>query len=346
MGKFITWMLLSLYFAAGQAVAQGAISLKEDAPDSYVVQKGDTLWSIAAKFLKEPWRWPELWKLNQDQIKNPNRIFPGNVIVLDRNRGGSLALGAPVRLSPQVRVEPLGDEAIPAIPPHIIEPFLIQPLIIEVDGLNNAPRIVATEESRVHLGPGGIAYISGIGDSKEVNWQIYRPGNPLVDPDTKLTLGYEAVFLGTGRLTRSGDPATLQIVNARQEIGNGDRLVASGRPVINLYLPHAPKTSLQAKAISIHGALATSEAGRDAVVVLNKGSRDGLENGHVLALFRAGAIVVDPSSELSRDAAPTFRLPDERYGLVLVFRTFAAVSYALIMESSRPVSPGDFLRTP
>ena len=346
MSKFITWILLSLCLTAGQAVAQGAISLKEDAPDRYVVQKGDTLWSIAAKFLKEPWRWAEIWKLNQEQIKNPNRIFPGNVIVLDRNRGGSLALGAPVRLSPQVRVEPLGDEAIPAIPPHIIEPFLVQPLVIEVDGMNTAPRIVGTEESRVHLGPGGIAYISGIGTSKEVNWQIYRPGKALVDPDTKRTLGYEAVFLGTGRLTRGGEPATLQIVTAKQEIGNGDRLIASGRPVINQYHPHAPKTALQAKAISIFGALASSEAGRDAVVVLNKGSRDGLENGHVLALYRAGAKVVDPSSELSRDAAPTIQLPDERYGLVLVFRTFASVSYALIMESSRPVSPGDFLRTP
>lgn len=346
MSKSITWMLLSFCLAAGQAVAQGAISLKEDAPDRYVVQKGDTLWSISAKFLKEPWRWAEIWKLNLDQIKNPNKIFPGNVIVLDRNRGGSLVLGATVRLSPQVRAEPLSEDAIPAIPPHIIEPFLVQPLVIEVDSMSTAPRIVGTEESRVYLGPGGIAYISGIGNSKEVNWQIYRPGNPLVDPDTKRTLGYEAVFLGTGRLTRSGDPATLQIVTARQEIGNGDRLIATGKPVINQYLPHAPKTPLQAKAISIYGALATSEAGRDAVVVLNKGSRDGLENGHVLALYRAGAKVVDPSSELSRDSAPTFQLPDERYGLVLVFRTFAAVSYALIMESSRPVAPGDFLRTP
>jgi len=346
MSKSITWMLLSLCITAGQAVAQGAISLKEDAPDRYVVEKGDTLWSIANKFLKEPWRWPELWKLNQDQIKNPNRIFPGNIIVLDRASGGSLALGTAVKLSPQIIAEPLSDQAIPAIPPNVIEPFLVQPLVIEVDGMNNAPRIVATEESRVYLGPGGNAYVSGLSDSKQLNWQIYRPGKALVDPDSNLTLGYEAVFLGTGRLTRPGDPATVQIVTAKQEIGSGDRLIASGRPIITEYLPHSPKTPIQAKAISIYGALVTSEAGRDAIVAINKGSRDGLENGHVLALYRAGAKVVDPSSELSRDTAPTFQLPDERYGLVLVFRTFSSVSYALIMESSRPVAPGDVLRTP
>lgn len=346
MSKSITWMLLALCLAAGQAAAQGALSLKEDAPDQYVVEKGDTLWSIANKFLKEPWRWPELWKLNQDQIRNPNRIFPGNIIVLDRNRGGSLALGTAVKLSPQVRVEALDANAIPAIPPNVIEPFLVQPLVIELDGMNNAPRIIGTEESRVHLGPGGIAYIAGMANAREPNWQIYRPGKALVDPDTKVTLGYEAEFLGTGRLTRPGDPATVQIVTARQEIGKGDRLVATGRPVINQYLPHAPKTQVQAKAISIYGALATSEAGKDAVVVINKGTRDGLENGHVLALYRAGAKVVDPSSTLSRDTAPTFQLPDERYGLVFVFRTFSSVSYALIMESSRPVAPGDVLRTP
>jgi hypothetical protein len=346
MRKSITWMLLSLCLSAGQALAQGTVSLKDDAPDSYVVQKGDTLWSIAAKFLKEPWRWPDIWRLNQDQIRNPNRIFPGNVIVLDRTGGGRLSMGSVVKLSPEIRVEPIAVEAIPAIAPNIIEPFLIQPLVIEVDGLNNAPRIIATEESRVNLGPGGLAYISGLGDSKEVNWQIYRPGRALVDPDTKMTLGYEAIFLGTGRMTRTGDPATLQIVTARQEIGSGDRLIATGRPVINEYLPHAPKAFIQAKAISIYGGLASSEGGRDSIVVINKGTRDGLENGHVLALYRAGAKAVDPASTLSRDRAPTFQLPDERYGLVLIFRSFASVSYALIMESSRPVAAGDYLRTP
>ena len=347
MGKSITGILLALCMAAGQAVAQGNVSLKEDAPDRYVVEKGDTLWSIATKFLKEPWRWQEIWKLNQDQIKNPNRIYPGNVIVLDRSGGDSrLTLASTIKLSPQVRVEPLEAEAIPAIRPNVIEPFLTQPLVIEQDGLDRAPRIVATEESRVHIGPGGIAYIAGVGNSKEVNWQIFRPGKPLVDPDTRRTLGFEAVFLGTGRMTRGGDPATLQIVTANQEIGKGDRLIASGKATINQYLPHAPKSNIQAKIISLYGALGTSEGGPNSIIALNKGTRDGLEHGHVLALYRAGAVAIDPASNLSRDTAPTIKLPDERYGLVLIFRTFDSVSYALVMEGSRPVAPGDVLRTP
>lgn len=347
MDKSITGILLALCLAAGQAVAQDKISLKEDAPDRYVVQKGDTLWNIATKFLKEPWRWPEIWKLNQDQIKNPNRIFPGNVLVLDRGRGNpSLALATTVKISPQVRRESLAEEAIPPIRPNSIEPFLSRPLVIEQDGLEKAPRIVATEESRVHIGPGGIAYVAGTANSNEVNWQIFRPGKPLVDPDTQRTLGYEAIYLGTGKITRSGDPSTLQIVTATQEIGKGDRLIATGKAIISQYLPHAPKALMQAKILSLYGALSTSEGGPNSIVALNKGTKDGVEHGHVLALYRAGASAVDPESTLSRDKAPTIKLPDERYGLALIFRTFDSVSYALIMESSRPVAPGDLLRTP
>jgi hypothetical protein len=347
MDKSITGILLALFLATGQALAQGNIPLKEDAPDRYVVQKGDTLWSIATKFLKEPWRWPEIWKLNQDQIKNPNRIFPGNVIVLDRSHSEpSLTLATTVKVSTQVRSEPLAEEAIPPIRPNSIEPFLIQPLVIEQDGLENAPRIVATEENRVHIGPGGLAYIAGAANSKEVNWQIFRPGKALIDPDTQRTLGYEAVFLGTGRMTRGGNPATLQVVTAKQEIGTGDRLIATGKPMINQYLPHAPKGLVQARVISIYGAVAASEGGPNSIVALNKGTKNGVEHGHVLALYRAGASAVDPASSLSRDAAPRIQLPDERYGLVLIFRTFDTVSYALVMESSRPVASGDLLRTP
>ena len=168
----------------------------------------------------------------------------------------------------------------------------------------------------------------------------------MVDPDTQRTLGYEAIFLGTGRMTRGGDPATMQVVTATQEIGKGDRLIATGKAMISQYLPHAPKVFLQGKIISLYGALATSEGGPNSIVALNKGTKNGLEHGHVLALYRAGASAVDPASTLSRDAAPTIKLPDERYGLVLIFRTFDSVSYALVMESSRPVAPGDLLRTP
>jgi LysM domain-containing protein len=357
MQKSITALLAFFLCVSAPARAQGDLQLQENAPDSYVVQKGDTLWSIAIKFLKDPWRWPEIWRLNQEQIRNPHAIAPGSTIVLDRTTGPGgggppqlhLQLGRggdTVRLSPQVRSEPLAADAIPAIPPNAIEPFLTQPLVIEQGGLAEAPRIVATQESRVYLGAGGIAYVSGFGRSDVPLWQVYRPGKPLVDPDDNRTLAYEAVYLGTARVTRGGEPATVQIVSSKQEIAAGDRLIAAGPPTVNQYAPHPPKTFLKGRIIGLYDGLATSEGGRYSIVSINKGARDGLEHGHVLAIYRHGALVADPESTLSRDQAPKFQLPDERYGLLFIFRIFDSVSYGLVMESSRQLTPGDVVQTP
>jgi hypothetical protein len=355
MGKSITAFLLAFLLGAPGFMPSAAhaqrpandLRLQENAPDRYIVERGDTLWSIASKFLKEPWRWQEIWRLNQDQIRNPHRIYPGDVIVLNRQATPpQLSVMSAVKLSPQVRAEPLAAEAIPAIPANVIEPFLTDALVIEVDGLDRAPRIIATEESRVNLGPGGTAYVTGFGAAPQGSWQIFRPGRALVDPDTQKTLGYEAIMLGTGRVIRDGDPATVNITTAKQEISTGDRLVAVTAPVLNHYAPHAPGKPVRGRIISIVGGLPTSEGGRNQIVSLNRGARDGLELGHVLGIFRAGMRVPDPASTLSRDRAPTFQLPDERYGLLFVFRTFESVSYALILESSRPVTPGDAVGIP
>ncbi len=347
MRKSITFFLLAFSLSPGLASAQGALRLQDSAPDRYIVQKGDTLWGIATKFLKDPWRWQEIWRLNREQISNPQRIYPGSVIVLDRRQAPPrLTITDTVKLSPQVRVEPLAAEAIPSIPANVIEPFLSQPLVIEENGLEKAPRIVGTEESRVHLGAGGVAYALGIGQSREPLWQVFRPGQPLVDPDGGKTLGHEAIYLGTARVTRQGDPATLQIVTARQEISQGDRLVPAGPAVINRYAPHPPASFLKGRIIALYTGLTTSEGGKDSIVSINRGRRDGLEMGNVLAILRAGSSIPDPQSTLSPDRAPSIRLPDERYGIAFVFRVFDSVSYALIMESARPVAPGDIVQSP
>lgn len=333
--------------APAHAAEPGKAQLQDNAPERYVVQRGDTLWSIATRFLKEPYRWAELWKMNQEQIKNPNRIYPGDVLVLDRSAATpQLTLVDTVKLSPEVRAQDLSRQPIPAIPPKAIEPFLTQPLVIEAGGLDKAPRIVATEESRVHLGPGGIAYATGLGTQPAATWQVYRPGSPLVDPVSKAVLGHEAILLGTARVRREGDPATIEIVAATQEISTGDRLVAT-RPVdLKQYIPRPPQTFIQGRIIGLYNGLATSETGRDAIVAINKGKRDGVEDGHVLAIARAGAKVADPQSDKSRDAAPSFQLPDERYGTLYVFRVFDAVSYGLVMDSARPIAPADIVQTP
>lgn len=320
------------------------LALKPTAPDRYVVVPGDTLWGIAERFTDSPWRWPELWNMNRDQIKNPHRIYPGDVIVIDRSRG-QLALAGTTKLAPKIRAESLGAEAIPAITPNIIEPFLTRPLLVEPDGMEQAPRIVALDDGRVVVGDGGKAFVSGMGDSKEVSWNLYRRGGALVDPDTNTTLGYEAIYLGTARVLRPGDPATVELASVTQEIGIGDRLVPAGRPEIVRYAPHAPSINVQGRVMSIYGGLGrVGEAGQHAVITLNRGKADGLELGHVLALHRHRGVVVDRTGP--KGVPETVQLPDERYGLAFVFRVFDRVSYALVMNVSRPVTERDVVRTP
>lgn len=362
MQKSIT-ALLALFLAsvAWLALAQGDLQVKDTAPDRYIVQKGDTLWSIASKFLKDQWRWPEIWRMNQEQIKNPHQISPGDVLVLDRSVSPpQLRLGeapqtgaqrAPagaegVKLVPQIYTQPLSAEAIPAISPRAIEPFLTQPLIVEEGGLDRAPRIIATEENRVNVGAGNVAYVSGVGEEAEPLWQVYRAGRPLIDPESDQTLGYEAVFLGTARLTRKGDPATVEILNSKKEISAGDRLIPAPRPTIAQYVPHAPTAAVAGRIIGLYDALATSVGGRDSIVSINRGRRDGLEVGHVLAVYRNVSVFDQKDYLRSRQRSPLIQLPAERYGLVFIFRTFNSVSYALVMESSRPVQGGDIVHNP
>jgi len=357
MRKFIISAVLAAALAATPLMAQqrsDVIKLQENVPERYVVVPGDTLWGIAGKFLKEPWRWPEIWKLNRDEIRNPHWIYPGDVIVLDLSglqpelRIGDAARGDTVRLSPRVRSEDLSKEAVPSIPPRVIEPFLSRPLVIEPDGLANAPRIIAAQADRVYLGSGDVAYVSGIRDAKvDSLWQIYRPGDRLIDPDSQQTLGYEAIFLGDSRVTRAGDPATIQLFGAPQEVGKGDRLVAAVPLTLNNYAPHAPAASIKGRIIATRGGL--RETGPQNVVILNKGTSDGLEPGHVLALLRLGRTNVErtPSRNwYGADTVEATKLPDERYGLVFVFRTFDRVSYALVMSASRTVLIGDVVTTP
>jgi len=361
MQKSITALLaLSLAGAAWLALAQGDLQVKDTAPDRYVVQRGDTLWSIATKFLKDQWRWPEIWRMNQEQIRNPHEISPGDVLVLDRSvsppqlrlgEAGGGAGKAPeesesVKLLPRVYTSPLAAGAIPAIPPKAIEPFLTQPLLIEEGGLDRAPRIIATEEDRVNVGQGNVAYVSGFGKATDPVWQIYRTGQPLVDPESSLTLGYEAVFLGTARVTRQGEPATVQIVNSKKEISAGDRLLPAPPTVIPQYVPHAPEAKVSGRIIALYDALFTSSGGRDSIISINRGRRHGLEPGNVLAIYR-NVVIYDQQDYLkSRDRSPAIQLPPERYGLVYIFRTFNSVSYALVMESSRPVQGGDIVQNP
>jgi hypothetical protein len=321
--------------------------------------------------------------LNREQIQNPHLIYPGYVILLDRARG-RLTIGAPgapgspaagsatpdstgspaassaatpsaapstapgvVRLSPRTRGESLAKEMIPSIPAAAIEPFLSRPLVVEPDGLDKAPTIVGTQADRVILSEGNSAYVRGLGSAKEGTWYVYRRGSPLVDPETNETLAYEAIYLGTAQMRRPGEPATVVLTSAVQEVGPGDKLVAAGSAQPLSYAPHAPSVFLKGRVISVYGGVSgkVGEAGPQQVITINRGRADGIEIGHVLALYSLGGAVRDVTKSRRADDA-MIQLPDERAGLAFVFRVFERVSYALIMNITRPVGPLDVVQTP
>ncbi|HEY5994499.1 MAG TPA: LysM peptidoglycan-binding domain-containing protein [Gallionellaceae bacterium] len=348
------------------------LSVRDGAPDSYVVQKGDTLWDISAKFFKDPWRWPKIWGLNKEAIKNPHWIYPGDVVVLDRTNGTlhvvettpqptevapppvttpettetpetpegetESRVGKGVRVRPTVHVREGQHDAIPSIPYGDIKPFLNQTLVIEKGEFDQAPMIVAGFEHKL-LSMGDVAYVKNLPDDKGLDWQIYRPGEPLVDPLTKKILGYEANFMGTVHVDKFDKISTVMIDSATSEINPGDRLVQSAGEYPENFIPRAPDSEITARVIKIVNGI--SLAGKQSIVVINQGRREGMQNGHVLALYRKGETVKGAQFK-SRD----IELPNVRYGLLFVFRTFENVSYGLVVQARMPVEMLDVAQTP
>jgi LysM repeat protein len=346
-----------------QKVAEAGVPLSElapNAPDSYTVKRGDTLWDISKLFLKSPWRWPELWGMNMDQIRNPHLIYPGQVLFLEKSGGRArLRVAQPVdqgpsgtvKLQPRVRASSLDGDAIPSIPFNLIEPFLNEAVIFDGNELASAPRIVATQEGRVLLSRGDTAYVRGeLGGN--TSFRIFREPKVLRDPTTNEILGYEAVYVGSTEAVRPGEtrndakgrpeiiPATFSVTSIRQEANVGDRLAPLPQREFTNYAPHAPAAPIAGQIVSLYGDALT--AGQNQIVALNRGARDGIERGHVLALWRDGERVIDRTDP----SHPTIKLPDERHGTLFVFRVFDRMSYALILSVKEPVKPGDRFTQP
>ncbi len=357
-------------------VARKGIPLSElaaNAPDTYTVKSGDTLWAISKLFLKTPWRWPELWGMNLNEIKNPHLIYPGQVLVLERSNGmATLRVGGSgaessepntVRVSPRTRYEALSDVGLPTLRASAIEPFLAEPLVVNETELNLAPRIVSAQESRVLLTRGDRAYARGPADaplmddqSRLKQYRVFRNATPLKDPATGEVLGYEAQYVGQATLVRGESttevdgtnkdgtaivPATIDIVAAKEEMRVGDRLLPEPPRQLQSYTPHAPSGAVNGRIVSVYGS-AVVNAAQNQVVAINRGIRDGMEVGHVMAIVKDGARVVDKTDP----SRPLMKLPDERNGLLMVFRTFDRVSYALILEITDGVRVGDRLINP
>ena len=357
-------------------VAQAGVPLSElsaNAPDSYAVKSGDTLWGISGLFLKSPWRWPELWGMNMAEIRNPHRIYPGQQLYLEKSggratlrtsRSGAAGGIETVKVSPRTRYQSLADDAIPTLKSQVIEPFLTEAIIVDDAGLSAAARIVATQENRVLLSRGDRAYARGPTDSQIVestgklqDYRVFRNATPLKDPDTGAVLGYEAQYVGKAKLVRGESteasigkdgkprtdivPATIDIVGSKEEMRVGDRLLPEPERQITSYLPRAPAGKVEARIVSVYGS-SVANAAQNQVVAINRGSKDGIESGHVLALLKDGARLIDKT-----DAARTeLKLPNERNGLVMVFRTFDKLSYALILDIADGVRIGDRLVSP
>ena len=343
---------LILCFVTALALAEpNPPEIAENAPERHVVVRGDTLWGIAGQFLKEPWRWWEIWKLNRSEINSPHRIYPGQVVILDRSGatpvlklGQVLSTGSSGvdKLEPTI-YEDRTVEPIPTIPPQAIQPFLSEPRIVEAGVLDKAPRILATEEDRVMLGVGNIAYVVGIA-TKDNLWQAYRPASPLKDPETGEVLGFEAFYLGSMRVNRPADEGgttTMEVVSTKREMGVGDRLMPAARPDVVSYAPHAPTSPLEGRIASIYDGL--GEAGPQSIVTINRGAAQGVELGHVLAIYSRGKTIKIKDGE---DKNKVYHLPDERMGLLLVFSVYDRISYALVMSAKRPVAVGDIVRKP
>jgi hypothetical protein len=344
---------------AAPAVQAANCKFLANAPDQHLVVKGDTLWDISGKFLEHPWCWGQVWGMNREEIRNPHWIYPGQIVYLDR-AAGRLRLGKRInardggdptttRLSPQLRMEGLGKDAVPSIPSNVIEPFLSQPLIIEADELKDAPRIIATQEGRVYLGKGDKAYVRG--DLKGgTSFQAFRPAKPLYDPATKAVIGYEAFYLGTVALRAEAKPGTevhtFAVSNSKEEMGKGDYLMPAPPTPIRNYSPHPPERQVDGRIVSIYGGV--DSAGQNQVVSVNRGKLDGLDIGSVLQLYHYGKTVTDPGADKGWHGMgkAQIKLPDEQYGTLFIFRVFKTVSYGLIMQVTEPVAVGDVAKSP
>jgi hypothetical protein len=363
------------------------VQVQDNAPDRYTVVKGDTLWAISGRFLKQPWRWPEVWRMNKDQIRNPHLIYPGQVVVLDRNAVGgprlmiedpnaSASRGGVVRLSPSVRAEAREAQPIISINPTDVEPFMVRNLVIGAEAFTNAPQIVRAQGERVAMSSGDPFYAVGVKAEMGKVFQIFRRGRELRDttiaarpwykwrhnePDPQI-IGYEGEYLGDARLLNEGDVAKLEVVSVRQEILVGDYLIPTPPSDQPRYIPRAPEAQIDARVMTLPSGV--QEAAKTSVITINRGAKHGVELGHVLAIYKGAQPFANPRYKESPlnwphlvfpagfpktpSAEPqTLTIPEERIGLVFIYKVFDHVSYGLVMNTGKePVVVGNRIKNP
>ena len=320
--------------------AHAAPELRSDHPERYTVVKGDTLWDISARFLNNPWYWPEIWHVNP-QVANPHLIYPGDELALvyidGKPRVTKVSSDRVVKLSPKVRSEPI-DTPIPAIPLDAISSFLTDTRIVDVEALNGAPYVLEGEDGRIITGAGDRIYARG--EKPADNVGVFRRSKEFRDPETGEFLGLEARSIARGEvIAENKDVLTLRLKQSNEEVRIGDRLlVGEERRITTSFLPSSPDSDIEAQMISVDGGV--SQIGQFDVVAINRGEREGLKPGNVMAVLKSGNLVRDPVTN------ETIELPSERAGLMMVFQAYEKMSYGLILQATRPLSVGDKVTNP
>jgi len=343
--------ILVLLLLCFTTIAVAAPTLNPSHPDRYIVVEGDTLWDIASRFLKSPWRWPDVWHANP-QVKNPHLIYPGDELTLTYDVNGNPVITRTknahptVKLSPGLRRTRL-DRAIPTIPLDAIQQFLSKPLAVGEKELFEAPYVVQPADEHVVAGAGDRLYVRKLKEEGKANYSIFRPGEvykkfSLDDDAEPEILGYEALYVGEGTVAAFGDPSTILITSTQRESQTGDRLLPlADDDVSENFMPHAPRADIDAAIIAVVDGVV--QIGQHQLVVIDSGSREKLDVGAVLAVYTRGQKVFDNVSEERGD---TVLLPDERAGTVMVFRVFEKVSFALVMDATNPIHLYDAVRNP
>lgn len=345
--------------AAESAPAEPSPSsiLNPSAPKSYTVKRGDTLWGIASMFLKDPWLWPEVWYINP-QVQNPHLIYPGDTLALAYGKDGKpmvrLEQGGAARLNPRLRSSPL-DGAIPTIPYSTIAAFLSRPSILTSEQIRSAPHVVAFRDEHVVAGTGHEVYIADLNATANSRYSVVHVGDELRDPDDNKVVGYQGIYTATALVSKPGNPTKALLIDTARETLQGDKVLAADLDVPLNFMLRAPRNDVHGRIISVIEG--TQLIGQYQIVVINRGKRHGIDAGHVLAVDQAGGVVRDVYGRNSTGFAhylggagtafaPRVKLPDERAGTLLVFKSFDRVSYGLIIGASTAIHVQDVVHNP
>jgi len=316
------------------------VPLADNHPNEYVVQVGDTLWDIAATFLRDPWFWPEIWHINT-QIENPHLIYPGDVlglVYIDGMPKVTNIRASTYRMSPQARVTPI-TQAVTSIPYESVSAFLASGAVLEKRQADNLPYLLKTRGDHLMASAGNVVYVRGLDDAAVGSrYNVVEVGGKLIDPDDNKLIGYRGRFVGEGTLRRNGDPATIALTDSSEEAIPGDKLMPESIDIPLNFYPRSPSSPIDGRIISVHGGV--TQIGQYQVVVLNRGTRDGLSTGDVLTVYQTGQTVKD------RIGGGKVRLPDEEAGTLMVFKVYDRISLGLVMEATQALHIHDTVRNP